>query len=662
MNRKLMLAVSCIAMFAMSANAGVCKIGNTEYDSLQEALDYVGTGYSSQKITLLQDIDVTELITIPRLYKFRCTIDGDGHAIRQAYKGRMFKMGGDFTYVTFTNVTILGGGEEFSTAGMNLQGVFMYLNGRTQGELVIDSGCVISNFVSGGSLIGAPDAIGNYSQCDILINPGSVIAYNSSTNSGCIVCSYRWLGSTGLKISGGEIFGNRSPDGVVANITAAVRGSSRPRTDEYPIIEITGGSMHDNVATSFSPTSSSAENPYIGLFFLGEGPMNVVVSGGEIFDNEGSVFGTRRADIKFHFAGGKIFGNTGYAAYDYNASSEHLPMLLRGDAIVAGNWNDGKHGLYSRTGNYTVKAALDGDFSGFARFYGGSSLPNMTNLVDCVGLGNVHGSSVNEVYVMDATTQLASLRAPNSAKIGTAEYATFAAALSAAADGDTIVLMRDCIIEASIVPPANKAITVNGAGYRIFRGGKAGLIDATAAGGNMTFTNVELNEGYFVSRDSYTNHVDGAIVNTRDGVAATVTLGTGTILSGGRGTNALVRVANGATVNLDGCVITGAVNRAVAASAGGTLGVKGATIVKNNAGGDIDVANGNILSLNGDLTGGVHVTVAGVEACEGQRFGTRTGSWTGAENFINGGSDPKLRVSESGALVWYRRGFVITFW
>ena len=177
----------------------------------------------------------------------------------------------------------------------------------------------------------------------------------------------------------------------------------------------------------------------------------------------------------------------------------------------------------------------------------------------------------------------------------------------------------------------------------------------------MTFTNVELNEGYFTCAYAYASHPDGALVNTRDGVAATVTLGPGTVLSGGRAANALVRVARGATVNLDGCVITGAVNRAIAASAGGTLGVKGATVVKDNAGGDIDVADGNILSLNGNLTGSVHVTVAGAEACEGQQFGTRNANWTGFENFVYGGSGPKLYVSNSGALVWYRRGFILTF-
>ena len=177
----------------------------------------------------------------------------------------------------------------------------------------------------------------------------------------------------------------------------------------------------------------------------------------------------------------------------------------------------------------------------------------------------------------------------------------------------------------------------------------------------MTFTNVELNEGYFTSPHSYANHPDGVLVNTRDGVAATITLGPGTVLSGGRAANALVRVASGATVNLDGCVITGAVNRAIAASAGGTLGVKGATVVKDNAGGDIDVADGNILSLNGNLTGSVHVTVAGAEAYEGQQFGTRTGDWSGYENFVNGGSNPKLIVAKSGPLAWCRRGFTIIY-
>ena len=54
------------------------------------------------------------------------------------------------------------------------------------------------------------------------------------------------------------------------------------------------------------------------------------------------------------------------------------------------------------------------------------------------------------------------------------------------------------------------------------RSAKPWMTRLFVAGGNMTFTNVELNEGYFTCRDSYTNHVDGVLVKTHDGVAATV--------------------------------------------------------------------------------------------------------------------------------------------
>ena len=91
-----------------------------------------------------------------------------------------------------------------------------------------------------------------------------------------------------------------------------------------------------------------------------------------------------------------------------------------------------------------------------------------------------------------------------------------------------------------------------------------------------------------------------------------------------------------------------------------TVGIRGATFVHDNEGGDIDVANGGILSLYGDLTGRVHVTVAGLEAYDGQWFGTATGAWSGLDRFVNGGSNSKLHVSGNGGkLTWCKRGFVM---
>lgn len=651
-------AALCAAVVSASATAGVCRIGDTEYDTLHAAVASVASGSKDATITLTSDIDVTSEILVSSFPQNKtCTIDGDGHAIRQAYAGRIFRVTSHFTRFTFKDVTILGGGEACSTVGTQVRGTFFCIHSAGGSRLTLDSGCVVSNFVSYGALIGA--STDSYSpNWNVIINDGAVIACNSSEIAGCVLYVPTWRNETNCEIKGGEFFGNVAPNGTIAWLDAQDRARTKP------IVVISGGRFHDNTVTG--------NNTQNGLFFCRYGPIDIQMTGGEIYDNNGTAFLIRYGGShlsRVHLSGGKVYGNTGYAVYSYQETSNGA-MLLSGDAIVAGNGSAGTIGLYLQNEyNATARTALEGDFMGFAYLSGSEGASRHavgkmygTNLASYVGAENIHLSDVPmRVLETDPTTGELKWQEPKSAKIGATEYATLAEALSAAADGATIELMRDCLMTASIVPPANKAITIDGAGYRIFRRMKDPLVKATTAGGNMTFTNVELNEGYFTSRNSYTNHVDGAIVNTAEGVAATVTLGPGTILSGGRGTNALVRVANGATVNLDGCVITGAVNRAVAASAGGTLGVKGATIVKDNAGGDIDVANGNILSLNGNLTGSVHVTVAGAEACEGQRFGTRTGEWTGYENFINGGADPKLQVSRSGALVWCRRGFVITF-
>ena len=654
-------AALCAAMVSASATAGVCKIGNTEYDTLQEAFNSKTSAGADFTVTLLQDIDVTSQISIPSFNRKYCTVDGSGHAIRQAYAGRMFSTGSEFTRIVFKNVTILGGGETYSTAADNtIPGVAFYLQ-KDACSLIFDTGCIISNFVYYSTLIGCETSGPKW---NIHLKPGSVIACNRAAASPGLFRLQRWNDGNQLIIDG-EIYGNTAVNCTIGWLDATLQRRTTP------LLVINSGYIHDNVATSTTILDSD-QYPNNTLFYLNGGPLDVSMTGGDIFNNDASAFFVQFEKCRILISGGKIYGNAGRAVHVYGAGSSVLEAVhLSGNAVVGGCGTSGDMGVFLRSESSGKKTrfALSGDFSGFAQLTGNGNPAHRevgyvygTNLASYVGAENVHQSEKPyRVLQTDPTTGELKWREPGAAKIGSDEYATLAAAISAAEDGATVELLRDCQMTASIVPPANKSITIDGAGYSIFRSMKDPLVNASTAGGNMTFTNVELNEGFFTHRKSFTNHVDGVLVNTLDGVAATVTLGPGTILSGGRGTNALVRVANGATVNLDGCVITGAVNRAIAASAGGTLGVKGATIVKDNAGGDIDVANGNILSLNGDLTGSVHVTVAGAEAYNGQRFGTKTGDWSGAENFINGGDDPKLHVSDGGALVWCRRGFVITF-
>ena len=659
----LLAATFVSAVVSITASAGVCKIGTVEYDTLQEAFNSLKSASGDAKVTLLQDIDITGEISVPRFNRKKCTVDGAGHVIRQAYAGRMFNAINYFTYIAFTNVTILGGGEACSTVSSEVKGVFFHMQSGPS-SLELESGCVISNFVYHSTLIGAQD---NNMHWSIYVNPGCVIANNSASDSPGIFRLSRASDSATLYINGGEIYGNRAQNGTVAYLD----GETKSRTQ--PIAVISGGLIHDNVVGASDITEHA-------LFYCNKGPVDVNMEGGEIFNNTGSVFVIQYGGStlsRIHLAGGKVFGNSGYAVCSYQSESLDA-MRLSGDAIVAGNGPNGDQGLFQKFETVLPsRTALEGDFTGYASLtgdggsqwaYHGNGKVYGTNLAHYAGAENIHlpfsdGSNTGKkrVLVTDAETGEMKWGEPNSAKIGGTEYATFSAALSAAGDGATIELLRDFVCMSSIVPPANKSITVDGAGFRIFRCGKDPIVSASVAGGNIAFMNVELNEGYFTCRDSYTNHIDGVLVRTVDGVEATVTLGSGTVLVGGRGTNALVRVASGAVVNLDGCTITGQVNRAVAASAGGTLGVRGATRVYGNGNGDIDVADGSILSLNGDLAGSVHVTVVGAEAYDGQRFGTRTGDWLGLENFVNGGGDPKLFVSKSGPLVWSRRGFVIMY-
>jgi len=151
----------------------------------------------------------------------------------------------------------------------------------------------------------------------------------------------------------------------------------------------------------------------------------------------------------------------------------------------------------------------------------------------------------------------------------------------------------------------------------------------------------------------------GSAALLRDGVAATLTLAGDVTFEDFCGTNALIAMGEGGTLNLFGMAVTNMSNKAVDAT-GGTVGLKGETFVHDNANGDLDVANGGILSLCGDLLGKVHVTVAGAEAYDGQEFGTTTGAWDGLDNFVNGGEDKRLHVSGgNGKLTWSRRGFMM---
>ena len=653
--RILIIVVVALAS-ALSSSAGVCRIGTTEYDSLLAA--FAASANKAATIVLEQDIDVTEELKVPSSGGKAWVVDGDGkYAIRQAYAGRVFGVAAATAEInlTFRNVTICGGGAACSTESDSTVGVLFHTR-STHSTLTFDTGCVISNFVAGAALIGPSD---NYSNWSYNVRPGAVIAHNTMKSGGIfrMPCS-----SKRLTISGGEIFDNRSSGSTIAYLDSFQAG----RKSDNPILVVSGGRIHDNACTGTMTGNA--------LFYCDYGPQDIVVTGGEIYANSGMVFRISRGGSylsRAHFSGGKVYGNVGPAVYDAQQDSD-CTMYLSGDAILAGNGGSSTiyGGLFEcKEYTKTKRTVLEGDYTGYAQLFGqdDSSRHNNgsvfgTNLLAYAGAENIHlSNSDTRVLVTDEETGNMIWREPKSARIGTTDYDTLASALSAAKKNDTIVLLRDCVRNAPIVPQENTPITIDGNGHRIIRNACVHVAELRYDGGNVMFRNVQLDAGCYFSRAAWTNDITGVLVNTRADIRATVTLGEGTVLVGGTGTNALVNVSRLGTVNLDGVTIRGQSNRAVTVLAGGKVGVRGATVVTDNVAGDIDVPDASCFVQNGDLTGSVHVTVNGVEPFEGQVFGSTDGDYSGLDRFVNPGADRLHVSSEGGVLTWIRRGLLLLF-
>lgn len=96
------------------------------------------------------------------------------------------------------------------------------------------------------------------------------------------------------------------------------------------------------------------------------------------------------------------------------------------------------------------------------------------------------------VFVLLTVFAGAALAEGNIAKIGSNEYATFDAALVAAQDGDTIVLLADCVCNNGLTV-SNKSLTIDGQNHTITLNGKG--IYACSTKGNPERKYLELRNG-----------------------------------------------------------------------------------------------------------------------------------------------------------------------
>lgn len=658
------LAVAFAAALAASCAMAdsVAKIGTTEYETLQEAFD-AATGRKCT-VTLLSDIDVTQQLNFPKCGSSSkdITLDGDGHTIRQAAATRIFCATSAYTYVTFKDVTILGGGETYSTAddtSIGIGTVFRAGVGTSSIKVTLDAGTVVSNFYMAANLF-------NMAQGSVTMNEGAIVTCNvgQRTVIGTTVYGGMFGFTTGtMTMNGGEISYNTGSYGVAVLLNNTGR------------FTMNGGVIKGN------KTLSTVQNG--GVINLYQNASTFTMNGGLITENTciNATAGYDLIDInkmknpgviinsgsaQFNFKGGRIVGNDGIGVM---LSDGTKPINVSGDGIIMGG---SLCPAVVRRLDTDPAIALVGDFTGYVEAYiaGRSTYTSQdgnwivaTNAADYAGAENIHAHGyTSRIGVQEEGTQDIWFRTPNQAKIGEREYATLDDAMAGATSGAKIELLRDVVRDAKSTwptPPA-KTLTIDGCGHKLYRAAGTNLLVFATAGADLTLTNVVLWGGHSTCYNVYTNgDMRGSAAMLLDGVNATLTLAGDVTFEDFDGANALFAVGEGGTLNLFGTAITNMTNKAVDAT-GGTVGLKGETFVYGNEGGDVDVANGGILSLCGDLLGKVHVTVAGAEASEGQRFGTTTGAWSGLDNFVNGGEDRKLVVSGNGGkLTWCRRGFMM---
>ena len=649
----IVLAVALAASCAMADN--VAKIGSVEYETLQDALD--AAAGQNCTITLLYDIDVTTQLDLPAGggYSNVVTLDGGGHTIRQAAATRIFHSPEAYTFLVLTNITVLGGGEACSTANDTVKGVgTVYSTSGNSGNfrITFDAGTIVSNFYTRGPMF-------DLAQSAAVVNDGALITCNRASDADAYMgCVFR-VTSGSVTMNGGEISANAGNYGTVVLIRNAagrftMNGGAIKSNDCFR------SGINGGVINAYSGGTVTINDGLIAENFCSAAGTTYTASNlkttGVVFPNSNAVF---------NFNGGKIIGNDGIGVYVRNGYA--VVARLSGDGIIAANAGPSfcRH-------DTDVAIALVGDFNGFVEVYTAKSSSNTstdgawivaTNAAEYAGAWNIHAYGFPfRIGVQEDGTKNIWLRNQNEAKIGGTEYDTLDRAFSSASNGATIELLRDIARNGKTqlpTPPA-KTLTIDGCGHRLYRSAGTNMLDFATAGANLTLTNVALWGGCSTSYSVYTNgDFRGNAALLRDGVAATLTLAGDVTFEDFCGTNALLAVGEGGTLNLFGAAVTNMSNKAVDAT-GGTVGLKGETFVHDNANGDLDVANGGILSLCGDLLGKVHVTVAGAEAYDGQMFGTTTGAWGGLENFVNGGEDKKLHVSGSdGRLAWFKRGFIM---
>ena len=340
----MMLSFASVVAFADNGNStNVAKIGDTEYESLADAIKAANNG---ETVTLLADItSVGKPLTVPA--DVTATLDLNGHTLKVSkyttkkdqvlVEGSLTltdsvgtgKVCSDYTGTAGHVVSVSGKGSlklaggTITTEGMTKAGIAVYVGGN--GSFTLTGGTVYADAKRGNAAVNAVSATSK-----VEIVGGAVVAAEDSAGETNIIAV---KGSGNAVISIGGTAAISGPQAVAASSTVmTVTGGSFTGTVVAPKNSISGGSFTTDVtAYLYDETVNACEKQADGSYTVAKAEFTAVAT---ITDKDGVV--TRYAAATEAFSALKG-GDTLKLLADIGTAAEPLPygiVVTDGDVNV----------------------------------------------------------------------------------------------------------------------------------------------------------------------------------------------------------------------------------------------------------------------------------------------------------------------------------------
>ena len=591
-------------------NGNVAKIGNTEYETLAEALE---AAQDDDIVTLLQDIDATTFKKVATYYNFTInksiTLDGDGHSIKVADRGIAVNQGGTSTVnVTIKNLTVNNAdkaGRAISTRG-NI------------GKVVLDNvkinctgGGNTQGFTVGGSqttpqeidiINGSEIHIGNAGYCIITFNPVSMNVEESTLDGWASIYPKGMDGSAGSK---GSVFNIKNSNLISENVYSG-------NSNAFSLIKVEDDGVTINLLEGNTISISGTNN------------FQSIVATEAVTNNQGQYTDHEtkgQIEICVVNISGGDFTMSGSAPFSIVSGSDDTSLNISG-------------------GNFTLPKNQEfTNQNGIVSISGGSFSADPSNYL-AEGYKAVENNGTWTVQRISYVAQIG--EGENAVK-----YESLADAFAAAADGNTVTLLKDVSLTDRLFVNAGAEPAYAGSNNRFATTSENKSITLDLNGNNVTSSsNIALAGGSLnIVNNGTANAEHGVISTTNAGLAPievrgtgdltqkrTLTVGNGVTLSGaGYGLN--VFGSNNEQKNVIDVNVNGTVN--------GTLFVLGNLKNAENEI-NINVAGTVYVPDNGDDEASVGVALNGIATVnvnEGAQVSGETGIEVRAGNLVvNGGN------------------------